>query len=192
MDELKKVKFRDSHGVASIPQTTSETYSSDLQDAQIKDKTLFVYNSKDKAGKKLLEDNLTSMGQSLEYYLPKEYLTEEDVVVTFETNVQRLQATTREKASRSGWVAKAMQHFPKETKAVAEAINSLQLVCDNSTHFVQEWIDTTKVETETETIINKQLYSGATQFALVGKRSINHGEKKGEPTREVSVNIKKS
>ena len=60
MDELKKVKFRDSHGVASIPQTTSETYSSDLQDAQIKDKTLMVYNSKDKAGKKLLEDNLTS------------------------------------------------------------------------------------------------------------------------------------
>ena len=179
MKEIKKVRFRDSSGLATIPQNTSDTYVQDMQDAQLKDNTLNLYNAKNEKEKKEMIVQLEGIGQSLDYYLPSDYLTENDVVVSFDSNIQRLQATTRAKASRSGWVSKALQHFPKEAQAVAEAIAVLQSVADKSSHFITEWVDTETNETETETTNMQQTYSGVVQFALVGKRSKTHSKKVG-------------
>ena len=161
-----KIKFQDcaSKGV-SLPETqATQHYATLLSKAEADDKMNEnldngVFNALSK--EQIKQANIS-------YVTPEDLALSNGSVVSFNNNVERLNAISREKGTRSSWwKSKIKLCNPDLFEQGEKFLKVVQAYADKDANFKTEWVE--KEFLDNGDIVQRR-YSGQAQFGFIGKR----------------------
>ena len=161
-----KIKFQDcaSKGI-KLPETSAtQHYATLLAKAEADDK--MNENIDNGVFKSLSKEQIKSA--NISYVTPEDLALSNGSVVTFSSNVERLNAISRAKGTRSSWWNTKMKLCNPELFEQGEKfLKVVQTYADKDANFKAEWVEK---ETLDNGDIVQRRFSGQAQFGFIGKR----------------------